>query len=429
MERDTPRSGIAADGWRESPVPLAAIELELEKLWKSAAQAARKSAADPSEQYDGVSAIAGVARARVLNFVAYTTAGLSLEGESALDVVEHVVATHPFRTILIVADEANGPAEISASVRALSLTGAGGRKIVHEQVRIYAHGPVADILPSVVLPLLLPDLPTFLWWPGDLPVGHAFWPRMVDACDRVIVDSSAFSTPLTSIVMYGEFIRACKPYQAFGDLAWKQLSDWRTLVSQFFDNPVCADCISRITSVTIDYAARSPGVAAPDHPGNAGVALLLAGWLISRLAWDVKASHTEQGVVRYELAGLGEQRIELALKPKLSVGPQARVEGVRIDTDVGERGAHFAVERDGDRPVARVTASLPDAGEVARSVSIASADRATLLARELDQGMKDRSYEEAVAAAAVLARRIGDSGTELTGGIWDAGRGPGPSAL
>jgi hypothetical protein len=96
--------------------------------------------------------------------------------------------------------------------------------------------------------------------------------------------------------------------------------------------------------------------------------------------------------------------VEIALKPRISAGPSAAVEGVRIDTKEG--GAHFAVERESDRAVALVTAYLPSAGEVTRSVGIAAGDRATLLARELDQGMKDRPYEEAVAAAAVLARRI-----------------------
>jgi glucose-6-phosphate dehydrogenase assembly protein OpcA len=402
------------EGWGTSPVPLAAIESELEKLWKSVAQEARRAARGASDHVDGGSAgtvVAGVSRARVLNFVAYTRAGAAIDGEQALDVVERVVATHPFRTILIVADEGAGAPNISAVVRALSLEGTDGRKIVHEQVRIDANGPVSDGLPSVVLPLLLPDLPTFLWWPGDVPVDHAFWPRMIAACDHVIVDTSAFSVPLTSIVLYADFIRASKKYQTFGDLAWTQLADWRGLISQFFDNPLCAACIDRIASVNIEFSGRNESEAAEGQRANPGVALLLAGWLGSRLNWNVETCRAEQGVVRYELATQNGGKVELALRPRQSNGPRAAIECVHIDTDMGERGAHFAVERESDKPVARVVASLPDAGAVTRSVSIAAGERSTLLARELDQGMRDRPYEEAVAAAAVLASRIGVNAT------------------
>ena len=414
MGQNNSAKATSDEGWGTSPVPLAAIESELENLWKSAAQDARRAARDASDHLDGDSAgtvIAGVARARVLNFVAYTRAGAVIDGEEALNIVERVVATHPFRTILIVADEGGGAPNISASVRTLSLQGADGRRIVHEQVRIDANGPVSDGLPSVVLPLLLPDLPTFLWWPGDVPVDHSFWPRMIDACDHVIVDTSAFSSPLMSIVLYADFIRASRKYQTFGDLAWNQLADWRGLISQFFDNPLCAACIDRIASVSIEFAESTENEAAQGMRANPGVALLLAGWLSSRLTWTLETCRAEQGVVRYELATQNGGRVELVLRPRLSNGPQAAIECVHIDTDMGERGAHFAVERESDKPVARVVASLPDAGTVTRSVSIAAGERSTLLARELDQGMRDRPYEEAVAAAAILATRIGVSAT------------------
>jgi glucose-6-phosphate dehydrogenase assembly protein OpcA len=405
-----------ASGWGDMVVPLAAIETELEKLWKSVAQEGRRAARSAAENGNDASAaspVAGISRARVLNFVTYASAkaDAAMDGESAVDIVGRVVATHPFRSILIVADESDGAVEISATVRALARDGTDGRKVVHEQVRIDARGPVSAGLPSVVLPLLLPDLPTFLWWPGDPPINHAFWPRMVDACDHLILDSSAFSTPLDSLSLYADFVQISRKHHTFGDLAWKQLAEWRSLVSQFFDNPACADCLEKIVSVTIEYAARPPTGAGHTAQPNPGVALLLAGWLSARLNWDVTSSQSEQGMVRYQLRARDGHRLDLVLKPRISTGPPAAIECVRIDTGAGEQDAHFAVERDRDKPVAHVTASLPDTGGVARSVSLAIGDRATLLAKELDQGMQDRPYEEAVAATGILARRADESRT------------------
>ncbi len=414
MGQNVAGSETGGKGWEAFPVPLAAIESELEKLWKSVAREARRVARNAAERQDDAAAsspVTGVARARVLNFVAYTSAktNVSRDREHTLDIVEHVVATHPFRSILIVADEGEGAVDISATVRARALDGTDGRRIVHEQVRIDARGPVSDSLPSIVLPLLLPDLPTFLWWPGDPPVNHAFWPRLVDACDHLILDSSAFSSPMASIERYADFVEVSKKHHTFGDLAWNQLAQWRSLVSQFFDGSACADCIEQIVAVTIEFVVRKPSGTGDLLQPNPSVALLMAGWLSSRLDWTVVSSQTDQGMVRYELKARDGHRIDLTLKPRMSSGPPATVACVSIDTGVGAGRAHFAVEREGDKPVARVLASLPDACEVARSVSLAIDTRASLLARELDQGTRDVRYEEAVAAAGVMARSATNS--------------------
>ncbi len=58
-----------------------------------------------------------------------------------------------------------------------------------ERVWLEVHGSASRHLSSIAIPLLLADLPMFLWWPGPVPHQHH---QLSDTADRLIVDSSQF---------------------------------------------------------------------------------------------------------------------------------------------------------------------------------------------------------------------------------------------
>src|SRR5262249_55852713 len=144
-------------------------------------------------------------------------------------------------------------------------------------------------------------LPTYLWWPGDLPVGHTFWRRMVDACDRLIVNSGDFADPLDGMARFAEFYRGARRFCTFGDLNWHRLTRWRELIAQFFDNQAYRPYLDHIDEAVIEYApGEAGGKRSPVTPAGA---LLLAGWLCSRLGWESAGCKVEHGALHYALVG------------------------------------------------------------------------------------------------------------------------------
>src|SRR2546422_117742 len=68
----------------------------------------------------------------------------------------------------------------------------GAEPICFEVVVLTVHGEAAEHLSGIVAPLLIHDLPTHVWWPGDPPFADPIFDQLVEMGDRVVVDSDEF---------------------------------------------------------------------------------------------------------------------------------------------------------------------------------------------------------------------------------------------
>jgi glucose-6-phosphate dehydrogenase assembly protein OpcA len=173
---------------------------------------------------------------------------------------------HPSRTIVLVPvpEEEDG---LEADVDVESFNASEGRQICTETIRIRLKGNRAEVPASVVQPLFLPDLPTFLRWRGAPEFGSAPFESLVDVVDRLIVDSTEWpGLPATYASLASIFDRV-----VVSDIAWARTSRWRTQLSSLW--PGIADVKKiRVT-------------------GTAAQAYLLAGWLRSRLDRAIELEH------------------------------------------------------------------------------------------------------------------------------------------
>src|SRR5207245_4465671 len=71
----------------------------------------------------------------------------------------------------------------------------GARLVCYEQILVRARGNVDDRLASALIPLLVPDLPVFLWWTGTPPLGSRSFTDLLRLTDRLVVDSADFARP------------------------------------------------------------------------------------------------------------------------------------------------------------------------------------------------------------------------------------------
>jgi glucose-6-phosphate dehydrogenase assembly protein OpcA len=192
---------------------------------------------------------------------------------AARAVLDGLAERNPSRVILLLPRPEDPRDELDADVEVRCFAAASvGREVCAEVISIRLNGPRVAAPASVVLPLLVSDLPVFLRWRGDLPLageGPAAPPAraledLLGVADRLIVDSSEWAEPARDLPTLAGLAERV----VVSDIAWARTQPWREAL-----------------------AALWPGVADASRLAVAGPeaeARLLAGWLRSRLGRTVE---------------------------------------------------------------------------------------------------------------------------------------------
>lgn len=377
MEMQTAAGGAA--GARMRGVDVGALEKELAATWRK--NAAEQAGAD----------VVGVTRVCVANLIVYAPES---EGRAELDALLNEVAERmPTRAVVILAGEGSREPRLEAYVSSRCRVGVNGRKqVCGEQVTIEADGVARETAASAVEPLLVPDIPTFLWW-KDIPHDeNRLFQRLIEMSDRVVIDSAAFDHPREDLLRVAQLNRDRAETLLISDINWGRLTTWRGLVAGFWDVPDYRPQLDALDSVLIEFvpAAHTP----QEVPAQAS---LLAGWLASRLGWEpASASLTRaEGSARAELRA-GGRKLELELRA---------VEGEQDGTlksvtfRNGAAGAEFFARKGEGGTKLETCAKLGGATLAGRVVAYEARSEGQRLSSELNVLTRDRVYEEAVAAA------------------------------
>src|SRR5947208_1858828 len=94
----------------------------------------------------------------------------------------------PSRTLLLLTrpDEPDG-LDAQVAIRCFPI---GDRAVCGEVIELSLRGNRVQAPGSIVLPLLISDLPVFCRWRGQPPFGSAPFEQLVGIVDRLIVDST-----------------------------------------------------------------------------------------------------------------------------------------------------------------------------------------------------------------------------------------------
>ena len=348
----------------------------------------------------GSNAESGVTRACALNLLVYATAA---DDRGKINEMLTVVSEqHPGRTLLLLADRAPGATKLEAfvSTRCRRL-GGSGRQVCGEQITIEAAGAAIETVASAVAPLLVPDVPVFLWW-KDIPhYEDKLFSRMTAMADRVVIDSSCFDRPQEDLLRLAEIIKEHPQFMSASDLNWGRLTAWRTLVASFWDVPDYRPSLDRIDRVRVEY--DSPDVA----PGEiAPKALLAVGWLASRLGWSAAEMVGRQDdSTNFRLRAEGGREINVELRAARH-GEHCDGMLVSLTLWAGGGGAEFHVAFTDDRQRLETGATVDGQRTVGRVLSYEQKTEGQRLSRELSLLQRDLVYEEALATAAQLIRMM-----------------------
>jgi glucose-6-phosphate dehydrogenase assembly protein OpcA len=369
--------------WEGKGVSLGKIDAELQRLWRAA-----------DSQWNGDGPRPDI-RTSVLNLIVYAPDQACCDRTTAA--LEQLSGTHPSRAIIIVPGTPHdGDTGIDCR---LSIHSHGAyaefRQVCSEQLVLWVHGQASHHLASVVMPLLAPDLPVVLWWPGETPFHHHVYGQLREVADRFIVDSSDFGDPVRDLVAMAHSVHATGHRTAFSDFNWARLAPWRDLLASIFDVPRLRPYLERLRSVQIECAAERDRCSL-DLPR----ALLLGGWLASSL-------------------GLHADRRQLGDK-KLTLHLANDARGVSVDITLADAGAKPVIlklradGRDPDPPAELVlsidrqtgcvlaTASLNGGPPIMRKTAVIDREEGRLLFEELEDFGHDSQYEKALSAASTM---------------------------
>ena len=375
---------VLDDGfWGATATNIDVLERELARLRRAAVAHARERGQT-------------LARASVLNLLVYSER--EVHARRAARTVSDLALRHPSRAVIVLGDRAREGVDASVELHCHVPQGDGAQPVLYEQIFARVRGDFDERVASVVIPLLVPDLPVFLWWTGTPPSDARHLDDLVGLAHRLIVDSADFARADRTLP---EIASLSRLHVGITDLNWARLTHWRELVAQFFDVPAWSPFLDGITGIRIGFAVDMDG--RDIHPSQA---LLFIGWLASRLGWRPQGAlaPSEAGGLLFGIARGDGTPMMVRVRPRFERGlEEGDVSGIRLQAQREGRLAEFVVKRQPDPRHQTSTVLMNGEKRWERTVPLPSPAIVELIGEELAILGSDRTYEEALAALVRLS--------------------------
>lgn len=185
-----------------------------------------------------------------------------------------IIAHHPGRIIVVSAEPSLSAAEMNASLYAYLQEFAEGHKlIVAEVIFLQANRQPPQWISGAVLPLLLPDLPVFLWSFDRFRSLPDSLDPLLRYVDRLVVQTDdTYDKPEEIAGILEEILRQSRQ-RSVVDLNWLRLANWREATARLFDRSENLQLLTALQEIEIYYSAERPTLAA----------LYTAAWLAASL--------------------------------------------------------------------------------------------------------------------------------------------------
>jgi len=256
-------------------VPVAAIDLELRKLW---------------EQDDART------NASLMNLVVYSEKPGALIENS--EIIRSLTRDHACRAILVGIDRTEPTPSLRAWITAHCHLADGRKSVCCEQIAFHLTGRVTGRFRNTVFAHLNSDLPLVFWWQGEL--SDILTESLVRVMDRFIIDSSAWVNPAASFAMIEE-VSGSNPDLIIQDHAWTRSWQFRVGIAGLFDDPVALQALPYVQEVEIIH-----------HSDHRNTALQVLAWLAVQAGWKIISS---KGTIAFESSGGSAITVALHANP------------------------------------------------------------------------------------------------------------------
>ena len=258
--------------------------------------------------------------ARVLNMIAFVDREWSGEIANRL---RGVGRYHASRLLVLSYEPRRERLDARVMIASEGEPAPGELGLLRETVVVEIGDRHLDDLLTIADPLVVTDLPTLLWSPHG---HHEMVEVLLEMCQAVLVDS--VEEPDAAEALERAHALSAQAYVV--DLAWLRSTPWRERVAALFDPAQLRGELRLITDLTVRH-----------HPASTAAAMLLVGWLSSRLGWQTAPLAAHDGALvgvshagAQDVSHAGTQDVTL----RLQAAPELRVPGledVAIETASG----------------------------------------------------------------------------------------------
>lgn len=294
----------------KDPIQLININEELSHLWESG-QGAKRT------------------RASLFNFILYVQKTERLPFYESL--IKSVVSKFPCRVMMIVSEEEKKYLRTSVNSEIIS---EGELQIYCELIRIEVGGALAERVPFILIPHILPDLPVYLLWTQDPATENTILPHLEPLADRIIFDPESTH----DLQLYAKSVLSLQQrfHCAIGDLNWSALSGWRQLFRQVFDSfdPFLDLVQSKVMRIRYNKT--------PNRNTEIEAAYLQA-WIASRLNWQFQRVEITEGSSRVSYHTPTHEVAILLIPEEVSELSPGTLLGIEIECE--KNNAHYVFKR------------------------------------------------------------------------------------
>ncbi len=402
-----------ADSWQTSSVNSDVVTRRLNQLWQrlEAPRPRRLGEVRPGTASTDAGAPGTFARTNTFNLL--VCARTATRAVRSAQIVGATGTHFPTRAVALYSDpmldrraQDEMPEGGPLAVR-VALPRAGspsGRQEHFESVSVIGGPRAIGSAATTAFPLCVPDLPIVLWWNGDVQYDLGVFRDLAGGSDQVIVDSALFGDVERSLYeLVPIAIGSGRDGARFTDLSWTRTAVWRGLIAQFFDAPPHPDSVHSITSVTLTY---DPSGQPDASPSGQSAALLLTGWLASRLDWRATAPPVRSSLgLRFTFAAPRHaEPVIVDLRPQDGVGVPTGVRRVEIESGLTDSD-RYEVEQI-DRYQLMTRSRVADVPALSRHVMMPPVSDEALLDGAFRDGGQDVIAESALRTiAGVLGRQ------------------------
>jgi glucose-6-phosphate dehydrogenase assembly protein OpcA len=243
---------------------------------------------------------------------------------------------------------------------------------------------------SAIAPLLLGELPVFLWWRGETPIDNRRFEDLASIADRVLFDSYELALDPKEFLRLAGLQTRLRRGCCVTDLVWARVTRWRQLLSQAWEAvEITRDC----------DVARLRFVACCSQPELNAASLLMAGWLSSRLRW--KPAHAINRTT-VEMHGPHNEAITLEFQPSAVGNSRALLHAIHVFSRDDRQ--LFSVSRKTDRVVI-VLGEEAQGNEAVGDFQVVEPIEA--LREELDITGPDILFQQSLDGAVEILRTLG----------------------
>ncbi len=203
--------------------------------------------------------------------------GLAQHESFLLAAIERLQVRHPCRAFLVMVDR--DATELKAELRSYTREHRLNRSLRLELIHITVSPADVPKISNLILPVLVNDLPTQLFWNEGPQEDLRFLAQLSAMSDQLVYDSSLFPEPMDEIKLFEHF------QLERVDLTWLRLTPWRRGLAEAFEH--------------FEWQAEAETKVEIHHNHTAGSrasSQLMGNWLRTKLNAQIKyISHAEPG--------------------------------------------------------------------------------------------------------------------------------------